>query len=144
LPSNLVRARTGLDLDRPAHSESVFTLANGRIGLRGNLDEGDPHGVPGTYSNSFCELRPLPFAESGYGYPESGQAILNVNHGKLIRVLVDDEPLDIRYGQLRSHERVLDFRAGVLSGDDDLLPSSDPSTGSRIASPREQGHRRFT
>ncbi len=33
---------------------------------------------------------------------------------KLIRLLVDDEPFDIRYGELRSHERLLDFRAGVL------------------------------
>jgi alpha,alpha-trehalose phosphorylase len=27
---------------------------------------------------------------------------------------VDDEPFDVRYGELRSHERVLDLRAGVL------------------------------
>ncbi|TQS42689.1 glycoside hydrolase family 65 protein [Cryptosporangium phraense] len=106
---------TGLDLDRLPASESVFTLANGHIGLRGNLDEGDPHGLPGTYLNSFCELRPLPYAEGGYGYPESGQAIVNVTNGKLIRLLVDDEPLDVRYGQIRSHERVLDFRTGILT-----------------------------
>ena len=65
--------------------------------------------------NSFYELRPLPYAESGYGYPESGQTIVNVTNGKIIRLLVDDEPFDIRYGELRSHERVLDFRAGTLS-----------------------------
>src|SRR5262249_23026312 len=34
--------------------------------------------------------------------------------GKIIRLLVDDELLDVRYGQLRDHERVLDLRAGVL------------------------------
>ena len=34
-----------------------------------NLDEGEPFGVPGTYLNSFYELRPLPYAEAGYGYP---------------------------------------------------------------------------
>ncbi|MBO0807254.1 MAG: hypothetical protein J2P32_02995, partial [Actinobacteria bacterium] len=42
-----------------ARSESVFALSNGHIGVRGNLDEGEPHGVPGTYLNSFYELRPL-------------------------------------------------------------------------------------
>ena len=31
-----------------ASSESVFALSNGHIGLRGNLDEGEPFGVPGT------------------------------------------------------------------------------------------------
>ncbi|MGH3972658.1 MAG: hypothetical protein ACRDS9_04965, partial [Pseudonocardiaceae bacterium] len=59
-------------------TESVFALANGHIGLRGTLDEGDPHALPGSYLNSFYELRPLPYAEGGYGYPESGQTIINV------------------------------------------------------------------
>ena len=54
--------------------------------------------LPGTYLNSFYELRPLPYAEGGYGYPESGQTIINVTNGKLIRLLVDDEPFDVRYG----------------------------------------------
>jgi alpha,alpha-trehalose phosphorylase len=105
---------TQLDLELLAQTESVFALANGHIGLRANLDEGEPFGLPGTYLNSFYELRPLPYAESGYGYPESGQTIVNVTNGKIIRLLVDDEPFDIRYGQLLSHERELDLRAGVL------------------------------
>src|SRR5690554_3969027 len=105
---------TRLDLDVLAQSESVFALSNGHIGLRGNLDEGEPHGLPGTYLNSFYEVRPLPHAEAGYGYPEEGQTIVNVTNGKLMRLLVDDEPFDVRYGEVRSHERVLDLRAGVL------------------------------
>ncbi|HZA75196.1 MAG TPA: glycosyl hydrolase family 65 protein [Acidimicrobiales bacterium] len=105
----------GLELDMLARSESVFALANGHIGLRGNLDEGDPHGLPGTYLNSVYELRPLPYAEAGYGYMQSGQTVINVTNGKLIRLLVDDEPFDIRYGTLDSHERALDLRAGTLT-----------------------------
>jgi alpha,alpha-trehalose phosphorylase len=103
-----------LDLDRLAQSESVFALSNGHIGLRANLDEGEPHGLPGTYLNSLFESRPLPYAEAGFGYPEAGQTIINVTNGKLIRLLVDDEPFDVRYGDVTSHERVLDLRAGVL------------------------------
>ncbi|MEU4641998.1 glycosyl hydrolase family 65 protein [Micromonospora sp. NPDC023814] len=103
-----------LDMDVLAQSESVFALSNGHVGLRGNLDEGEPHGLPGTYLNSFYELRPLPYAEAGFGFPESGQTIVNVTNGKLIRLLVDDEPLDVRYGELLSHQRVLDLRAGTL------------------------------
>lgn len=103
-----------LDLDVLEQSESVFALANGHIGWRGNLDEGEPHGLPGTYLNGVFEFRPLPYAEAGYGYPESGQTIINVTNGKVIRLLVDDEPFDLRYGRLHRHERVLDFRAGVL------------------------------
>jgi alpha,alpha-trehalose phosphorylase len=105
---------TSLDLSRLANTESIFALSNGHIGLRANLEEGEPHGMPGTYLNSFYETKPLPYAEPGYGDPEVGQVMINVTNGKVIRLLVDDEPFDIRYGELRRHERVLDFRAGVL------------------------------
>jgi alpha,alpha-trehalose phosphorylase len=105
---------TALDLDLLAQTESVFALANGHIGLRGNLDEGEPFGLPGSYFNSFYELRPLAHAELAYGNPESGQTIANITDGKLIRLLVDDETFDVRYGRLLSHERLLDFRAGTL------------------------------
>ena len=91
-----------------------MALSNGHIGLRANLDEGEPHGLPGTYLNGFYEIRPLPYPEGGYGYPESGQSIINVTDGKIIRLLVEDEPFDVRYGTLHAHERVLDLREGVL------------------------------
>jgi alpha,alpha-trehalose phosphorylase len=106
---------TELHLDVLAQAGSVFALANGHIGLRGNLDEGEPNGLPGSYLNGFYEARPLPYAEAGYGYPEAGQTVVNVTNGKIIRLLVDDEPFDVRFGECRSHERTLDFRAGVLS-----------------------------
>jgi len=106
---------TALDLDLLAQTESVFALSNGHLGMRGNLDEGEPHGLPGTYLNSVYESRPLPYAEAGFGYPESSQTVVNVTNGKIIRLLVDDEPFDVRYGQLLSHRRVLDLRGGLLS-----------------------------
>jgi alpha,alpha-trehalose phosphorylase len=105
---------TRLELDRLAQTESIFALSNGHLGLRGNLDEGEPAGLPGTYLGGFWEQRPLPYAEAGYGDPESGQAVVNVTNGKIMRLLVDDEPFDVRYGQLRSHERMLDMRDGIL------------------------------
>ena len=103
-----------LNLDLLGQTESIFALSNGHIGWRGNLDEGEPHVLSGSYLNAVYEEIPLPYAESGYGYPEAGQAIVNVTNGKIIRLLVDDEPFDIRYGKLLSHERVLDLKAGVL------------------------------
>ncbi len=103
-----------LDLDVLAHSESIFALSNGHLGMRANLDEGEPHALPGTYLNGVFETRPLPYAEAGYGYPEAGQTVVNITDGKVIRLLVDDEPFDVRYGKLLAHERHLDFRTGVL------------------------------
>jgi alpha,alpha-trehalose phosphorylase len=104
-----------LHLDMLAQMESAFALSNGHLGLRGTLDEGEPHGLPGTYLNGVYESHPLPYAEAGYGFPEDGQTVVNVTNGKLIRLLVDDEPFDVRYGTLLSHRRVLDLRAGTLT-----------------------------
>ncbi|GHD88483.1 glycoside hydrolase family 65 protein [Streptomyces naganishii] len=105
---------TELSLDVLAQSESVFALSNGHVGWRGNLDEGEPHGLPGSYLNGVYEIHPLPYAEAGYGYPESGQTVIDVTNGKILRLLVDDEPFDLRYGRLVSHERTLDMRRGVM------------------------------
>ena len=101
-------------MDLLAQTESVFALSNGHIGVRGNLDEGDPHGLPGTYLNSFYELRPLPYAEALYAEPDHSQTVVNVTNGKLIRLMVDDEVFDVRYGSLHHHQRTLDLRAGTL------------------------------
>ncbi len=103
-----------LHLDLLAQTESIFALSNGHIGLRANLDEGEPSGAPGTFLNSFYEVRPLPYAESSYGNPEAGQTMINVTNGKVLRLLVDDSPFDVRYGKLVRHERKLELRNGVL------------------------------
>ena len=119
-PCNQAVQENGLDDKRLAQTESVFALSNGHIGVRGNLDEGDPHGIPGTYLNSVYEVRPLPYAEPGYGNPRTRQTILNVTNGKLIRLLVDDEPFDVRYGELISTIRcwicVLECWSATSSG----------------------------
>ena len=105
---------TGLDLQVLAQTESLFALSNGHVGWRGNLDEGEPNGLPGCYLNGVYELRPLPYAETAYGFPEFGQSMINVTDGKLLRLLVDDEAFDVRFGRLSAHEQCLDFHAGLL------------------------------
>ena len=103
-----------LDPDMLAQSESIFALANGHLGIRGNLDEGEPRSLSGTYLGGFYESYPLAYGEIGYGFPEDSQTVVNVTDGKLIRLLVEDEPLDMHRGTLESHERVLDLRTGIL------------------------------
>src|SRR6476469_213639 len=103
--------------EKMERTESIFALSNGHIGMRGTLEEGEPRVLPGTYLNGFYEQHPLPYADAGYGYPEDGQTIFNVTDGKIIRLLVQDEPLDMRYGRAVEHHRVLDFRSGTLRRD---------------------------
>ena len=124
---------TGLDLDVLAQTESVFALSNGHIGWRGNLDEGEPYGLPGSYLNGVFEIRPLPYAERGYGNPESGQTIINVTNGKVIRLLVNrrsDEMLRRRLAAPRTLHAPQLIDAEVASGIQGLV------LGKKVTVPR--------
>ncbi|MGE2714167.1 glycoside hydrolase family 65 protein [Mycolicibacterium litorale] len=125
---------SGFDLDVLADVESIFALSNGHIGLRGNLDEGEPVGTPGTYLNGFYEHHELPYAEGGYGYPEDGQTVVNVTDGKTIQLFVQDAPMDMRYGRVVEHEQVLDLRSGTLRRN--TVWSSEAGRSVRIRSER--------
>ena len=57
--------------------------------------------LSGTYLGGFYESHPLSYGEHGFGFPEDGQTVVNVTDGKLIRLLVEDEPLDVHRGTLR-------------------------------------------
>ncbi len=59
---------TGLDLESLPRAESIFALANGHLGLRGNFDEGEPRSASGTYLSGFFESFPISYGERGYGY----------------------------------------------------------------------------
>ncbi|MFG2101768.1 glycoside hydrolase family 65 protein [Micromonospora echinaurantiaca] len=106
--------RTEADLHRLAETESIFALGNGWVGWRGNLDEGEPYGMPGSYLNGFYEERELSYPEDGYGFPQLSDTVVSAPNAALIRLWVGDEPLDLRTGTLRTHERVLDLRAGTV------------------------------
>ena len=125
---------TALHLDMLAQAESIFALGNGHLGLRGNLDEGEPRGLSGTYLNGFYESHPIGYGERGFGFPEDGQTVVGVTDGKLVRLLVEDEPLDVHRGRLHSHERVLDLRAGTLERT--LRWSSETGRAVRVTSRR--------
>ena len=120
--------------DLLAQTETIFALSNGHIGLRGNLDEGEPHSTLGTYLAGFFETEPMPHPEAGYGYAEERQTLINVTDGKVVRLLVDDEPFDVRYGTLTRHERVLDLRDGVLQRDVEWISPADQAV--RVRSTR--------
>ncbi len=103
---------TDFDANALGASETLFSTANGYLGLRANLDEGTPSVEHGTYLNGFYETRPYVYPESAYGFARDAQTMLNVTDGKVIRLKVDGEDLDITTGTLVQHERVLDLRQG--------------------------------
>ncbi|MCK0111468.1 family 65 glycosyl hydrolase [Ornithinimicrobium sp. F0845] len=95
-------------------SETVFSLSNGFLGVRGTLDEAEPCEVHGTFLSGVFEHYPLSYPEAGYGDPSHGQAMVSVPDGTQIQLLVDGASLDIRAAGTQLHQRTLDLRAGVL------------------------------
>ena len=76
-----------------AVTETLFTVANGYIGMRGNPEEGRDAYEHGTYINGFHETWPIRHAEAAFGFARTGQTIVNVPDAKLMKLYVDDEPL---------------------------------------------------
>ncbi|WP_432558582.1 glycoside hydrolase family 65 protein [Granulicoccus sp. GXG6511] len=103
----------GLSTEHTGVLESLLALGNGALGIRGSLDEGDPGHARGTFIAGVHEEHPLSYPEDGYGNPDTGQAIIPVADGSLIRALVDGSPLRLGRGCL-DHSRTLDLRAGTL------------------------------
>ena len=95
-------------------TETLFTVANGYIGMRGNPEEGRHAFEHGTYVNGLHETWPIRHAEAAYGFARTGQTIVNAPDAKLMKLYVDDEPLVIGTADLEHYERALDFRDGVL------------------------------
>ncbi|NMR29174.1 glycoside hydrolase family 65 protein [Crystallibacter degradans] len=105
---------TSLDPESLGAAESVFALANGYVGFRGTLDEGQPSASRGVFLAGVYEYNPLSYPEGGYGHPEYGQTMIGVADGTVIRLLVDGVPLDVREAAEGKHERVLDLRDGTV------------------------------
>lgn len=95
-------------------AETLFTVSNGHIGLRGNHDEGRPSFEHCTLIAGFHETWPISHAEHAYGLARTGQTIIDAPDAKVIKLYVDDEPLFLPTAVIDRYERVLDFRSGLL------------------------------
>ncbi len=108
---------TSFDHSDIGTSETLFSVGNGYLGFRGNIEEGHDFSSHGTYINGFHETWPIRHAEEAYGFARTGQTIVNVPDSKVIRLYIDDEPLLLSVADLVEYNRTLDLRDGVLSRD---------------------------
>ncbi len=107
----------GFSIDHIDTYETLFALANGNLGLRGDFDEKYPAFHKGTYINGFFEKEPITYGEIAYGYAENHETILNIPNAKYIALFVDGEEfrLDaIEPSRIEDYQRYLDIRNGVL------------------------------
>mgnify|MGYP000849188468 FL=1 len=94
--------------------ESIFALSNGYLGLRGTEDEGHPSYDPAPMLNGFYETWPIEYPERAHGFAETGQTILGVPDGTIIRLYVDDERFSLEKSDILEYERTLDMGSGAL------------------------------
>jgi alpha,alpha-trehalose phosphorylase len=110
-------AEAGFSRSWMGNAETIFSLSNGFLGIRGTFEEGRPSIEPGTFLNGFHETWPIVHAEEAYGFARTGQTIVNVPDATLLKLYVDDEPLFLPTARLTAYERSLDFRDGILRRD---------------------------
>jgi alpha,alpha-trehalose phosphorylase len=97
-----------------SQSETIFSTANGYLGMRGCFEEGNPVHENGTFINGFFESWKITYPEIAYGFSKTGQTMVNVTDTKIIKLYVDDEPFSLPEANLISYERALDLKAGTL------------------------------
>ena len=100
--------------DWMGNGETIFSLSNGFLGIRGMFEEGRPSIAPGSFVNGFHETWPIEHAEEAFGFARTGQTIVNVPDATLMKLYVDDEPLYLPTARLVEYERSLDLRDGLL------------------------------
>lgn len=96
-------------------SESIFSLGNGRMGLRGNFEEGyDGNSLQGTY---FAGIYYPDKTKVGWwknGYPEYFAKVLNATNWIYTPLSWNGHPIDLAHLDPTSYEQVLDMREGTL------------------------------
>jgi len=94
--------------------ESLFSLANGYLGVRGNFEEGYKNEfstIRGTYINAFHDIIDIPYGEKLFAFPDTAQKLLNLIDAQTIKIvlLTDgvEEEFSLFSGEVINYERTL-------------------------------------
>ncbi len=112
-PWRLIQSRR--DLGGSRIDETLFAIGNGYLGMRANAADGRQAHEHGTFINGLHETWRIKHAEQAFGFAEVGQTIVNAPDPKVIRLYVDDEPLNADLSEFLEYEQRLDYRSGILS-----------------------------
>src|SRR3989337_2328467 len=109
-------------------SESIFSLGNGRFGLRGNFEEDySGESLRGSY---FAGIYYPDKTRVGWwknGYPEYFAKVLNSVNWIGVRIFIDDVPLDLAKSSVIKFERILDMENGMLLRNFEINTDPDSS-----------------
>ncbi len=95
--------------------ESLYTLANGFLGIRGCFEEGYPQqytSIRGTYINGFYDLVEAKYSEKLCGFPEVQEKMPNLMDAQTIEIYLDGERVSLFNGSHTHYKRALHFDEG--------------------------------
>lgn len=96
--------------------ETLFSTANGYLGIRGNLEEGVPkdyQSIRGSYINGVYGLVDITYGENCYGFPQTGETIINLFDAQGIQLIIDGDAFSMYEGKVLSLNRELNITSGV-------------------------------
>jgi maltose phosphorylase len=97
-------------------SESVFSLANEFMGVRGYFEEGySGDHLLGSYFNHLYEIMDIRHDQVFKGFITQGAAMLNAVDWLYTRLWLDGEQLDLSQSKFSGFSRKLDMRQGILT-----------------------------
>ena len=94
----------GFDADAQHHSETVFTIGNGQLCVRGSFEEGYPDDHPAAFMHGVWDDMPVAITE-----------LANLPRWWGVDLWFDGERFRLDAGRLLAFTRSLDLRTGVLS-----------------------------
>ena len=107
---------TGFDPHYQRVSESVFSLANEFMGVRGYFEEGySGDHLLGSYFNHLYEMMDIHHDQLFKGLISQGAAMINAVDWLFTRLWLDGEQLDLANSKFSGFSRKLDMRLGVLT-----------------------------
>ena len=98
-------------------NETIFSLGNGYMGLRGTLEEGVPVHIPSTpgiYLNGIYETEPIIYGEFMAAQPREYQSMINVTDWQGMQITIEGEQFSLFTGEVEAYKRTLDLKEGVL------------------------------
>ena len=95
-------------------TETIYSVGNGYLGMRGCPEEGGPNFENATFVNGFYESWPIVYGEKAFGFAKTGQTIVNVTDSKIIKLYVDDEPFWLPKATMLQFDRRLNMKSGTL------------------------------
>lgn len=108
----------GMNTGLLERSQSLFSLSNGFIGVRGGYtDRVDDHGkgIAEVYLNGVYETVPISYHEKAHGFAEASDTRPPAANATSIIIHINGTRVSTEEGTILSANRRLDFRTGILT-----------------------------